>query len=129
MNTETTARLAELKRAATALAVVLPGEDGTEFELERMRIFLARVVIAPPDAIKITGNPETDENTDLLTSRLHPEDASAGVLYASLCKGTALMIDSILAGEIDLLPSGEPDIERGKAMFREFVAHPVKLYP
>jgi hypothetical protein len=129
MNPELLARLEALKRASIALAVVLPGEDGTEFEIDRMRIFLARIILTPPAAIKITGNPKTDENTDLLTSKLNAEDLEKGYTSASLCMFKAMTIDSILAGDIDLLPGGKPDIEKGKAMFRKFVAHPVNLYP
>jgi len=108
-----------------------PALDTSPAAILKMREFLARVVRTAPAAIKITGNPETDENTDLLTANVDPEDKADGVLYASLCKLTAMEIDSILAGHTpgDLLPDGQPDLERGALMFSQFVGNPPNLYP
>lgn len=100
----------------------------TAEEIQSMRRFLARVIRTPPQAIKATGNPATDENSDLLTTDLFPEEVAAGVTYKSLSKTRALEIDSILAGHWpeDLRPDGMPDIERGILMFSHFVAHPLR---
>lgn len=101
-------------------------QNPTPPEVQTMREFLARVVNTPLLGIKITGDPATDENTDLLRSY---QKEAASVTIEKLCSIKAMEIDSILAGHIDLLPGGKPDIERGTAMFREFVAQPAKLYP
>ena len=101
----------------------------TPDELLAMQVFLGRVIFTAPGGIKITGDPATDENTDLLTTRVSPEDAAEGVTRATLDKLEAGRILCFLEGWTDTLPDGSPDIEQGAAMYAEFVAHPVQLYP
>jgi hypothetical protein len=98
MSPEVIAELERLKAASIALAVSLPGE-GIEIEILRMRIFLARVVRTPPAAIKITGDPATDENTDLLASYEiveHEGTGSRTVTFERLCMIRAIELDSLL---------------------------------
>jgi hypothetical protein len=96
----------------------------TPAEILAMKVFLARVVRITPAAIKITGDPATDENTDLLTAKV-----SEGFTHANLDKLKAVEILCFLEGWTDTLPDGSPDIARGAAMYAEFVAHPLQLYP
>lgn len=94
-----------------------------------MRVFLARVVNVPLMSAKVTGDPATDENTDILKSYEVTEEAGATTTtMEKLDTLKALEIDSILAGHIDRLPDGSPDIARGAAMFSQFVAERATLY-
>ena len=45
-----------------------------------MQVFLSRVISTAPTTIKVTGNPATDENTDLLTARVSHEDKAGGAI-------------------------------------------------
>lgn len=81
-------------------------------EVLEMRRFLARVVRTPLRAIKVTGNPETDENTDLLLS--HTETS-----MEKLCPLRACEIDGIVVA----------DPARGAALFDAFLAERRPLYP
>jgi hypothetical protein len=101
-------------------------QNPTPSEFQTMREFLARVITIPLLSIKITGDPATDENTDLL--QFYQKEAD-GMTIEKLCAIEAIEIDNILAGECDLLPGGKPNTARAAALFREFVAHPVNLYP
>ena len=94
-----------------------------------MQVFLRRVISTAPTAIKVTGNPATDENTDLLTARVSPEDKAGGAFYATLDKIEAGKILCFLEGWTDTLPDGTPNIERGTAMYAQFVSRPAILDP
>lgn len=94
-----------------------------------MQVFLSRVISTAPTTIKVTGNPATDENTDLLTARVSHEDKAGGAIHATLDKLEAGKILCLLKGWTDILPDGSPDIERGAAMYAEFVSRPARLYP
>ena len=101
----------------------------TPTEILAMQVFLSRVISTAPTTIKVTGNPATDENTDLLTARVSPRDKASGAIYATLDKLAAGKILCLLKGWTDILPDGSPDIERGAAMYVEFVSRPARLYP
>lgn len=102
----------------------------TEEQVQEMREFLARVIRIPLMDIRITGDPATDRHTDLVKS--HTETERHGIRTITtekLCTVAAIEIDSILAGDIDRLPDGSPDLARGAAMFSQFVAERANLYP
>lgn len=91
------------------------------------RQFLARVVRTTIQAIKITGDPATDENTDLLKShsRQTLEDGSTEERVEKLDALLAIEIDCILAGD----ESDEEDLARFEALFDAFLAERQPLYP
>ncbi len=101
----------------------------TPTEILAMQVFLSRVISTAPTAIKVTGNPATDKNTDLLTARVSSRDKAGGAIYATLDKLAAGEILCFLKGWTDTLPDGSPNIERGAAMYAEFVSRPALLYP
>lgn len=105
-------------------------EPPTEDQIQEMREFLARVIRTPLADIKVTGDPATDENTDVLKSYTATEEnGNRTTTTEKLCMITAIEIDSILAGDIDRLPDGTPDLARGAAMFSQYVAERATLYP
>lgn len=102
----------------------------TEEQIQQMREFLARVIRTPLMAISITGDPATDRNTDLIKSHVtHQTEWQRVTVTEKLCSITAVEIDSILAGDIDRLPDGSPDLARGASMFVKFVSERANLYP
>lgn len=103
-----------------------PAVDTSPAGILKIRRFLARLLETPLLSIKVTGDPATDENTDLLESYTVTRDS---VEIVKLCACSAIHIDNILAGDIDRLPDETPDLAKGAEMFGQFVAHPVKLYP
>ena len=95
-----------------------------------MRQFLARVIAVPLVSVRVTGNPAADENTDVLKSYQVTEDAGKRtVILEKLDAVQAMEIDCILAGELDRLPNGSPDLARGASMFSQYVSERATLYP
>lgn len=102
----------------------------TAEQVQEMREFLARVMRFPLTDIRITGDPATDRHADLVKS--HTATETQGIRTTTtekLCTVTAIEIDSILAGDIDRLPDGSPDLARGAAMFSQYLAERATLYP
>jgi hypothetical protein len=96
----------------------------------KLRHFLYRVMMIPIGQIKVTGNPATDENTDILKSYQVTEAGGLKtVTIEKLDAIEAMRIDCILDGTFHPLPNGVPDIARGAKMFSQFVAQREKLYP
>jgi hypothetical protein len=102
----------------------------TASEVLEMRQFLTRVIQTAPAEIKVTGNPATDENTDLLKF-YRKRTLTNGVVseeLETLGKVGAVEIMSILAGWEDRLPDGTADTARGAEMFRDYIAQREPLY-
>lgn len=119
-----------LKAASIALAAEMPG-DGIEIEISRMRIFLARVVRTPLAAIKVTGNPATDENTDLLGTYQVDEPEGPGsvtVTKGTLCRIQAIELDSLLAKMQEIGEASHHLIGQAREAFARFTAGRPVLY-
>jgi hypothetical protein len=87
-------------------------------EVLEMRQFLARVMRTSIMEIKVTGDPATDENTDLLASYSKTET------MLSVEK-----LDALEAIEIDLKLSDPATQSEGATMFRDYLAQRKQLYP
>jgi hypothetical protein len=130
MNRDIHTELKDLKAASVALAVDMPG-DGIEIEIFRMRLFLARVIRTPLAAIKITGNPATDENTDLLgfyeIEGDEGEDPGA-VTIGILCPLRAIEIDNVLEKMQNYGPGSHHFIVQAREVFANYTATRPVLY-
>lgn len=91
-------------------------------DIKRMREFLARVMRVPLLAVVITGNPDTDENTDILKAcEPGPDgDWTKPRLLEKLCPVTASHIDTLLERGTNLPLALE--------MFESFTAGRARLY-
>ena len=95
-----------------------------------LRKFLFRVMNTPLASIKVTGDPATDENADLLKSyHITEENGTKTETLEKLDAIEAMRIDNILDGTTHRLPNGKPDLVRGADMFTAYVAERVKIYP
>lgn len=96
-----------------------------------MRLYLARVVRTHPLEVILTGNPADDVNADLVVSAQPGpgNDWTRPAMVELLDKVEAVRIDSILAGHLDQLPDGSPDIARGAALFAALLATRSPIYP
>ena len=100
-------------------------------QIREMRCFLARVVRTPLAAIKVTGNPATDENTDLLgiykIDGDEDEDPGA-VTIGTLCMSTAIELDSLLAQMEEFGEASHHHIGIARQVFANYIAARPVLY-
>lgn len=92
-----------------------PAQLVTPSEVHHMRQFLARVVRTPITDIKVTGNQETDQNTDLLKLYVHQNGETI-----------VEKLDPLKAIEIDAVLKTHP--AEGAAMYDAFIADRAPLY-
>ena len=104
----------------------MSAETPTAAEVQRMRGFLARVVRTPVSDIKVTGDPATDSNTDILLTA--SEGPSGWKTLKKLDLVRAIEIDNILAGDTRTRPDGNPDLPTGARMFADYLAQRRPLY-
>ncbi len=99
----------------------LDTDKPTAEKIYDMRLFLARVFRTPLASVKVTGDPVTDENTDILKMYIPTDgDWTKPLEMEKLCPITAARIDAMLQRGNDLAEAVK--------MYNAFVSERAKLY-
>jgi hypothetical protein len=103
-----------------------PTTETPALEILKMESFLCRVMTTAPASILITGNPETDENTDLVKRY---EETNAGGVKCSVLE----MLDKMQALEIltllwEAVPSGDK-LALARQRFSDYIGERQPIYP